>query len=91
MKITRRNMLKTAAAGMAGAAVFPGWQPLAAAAEAKKLRIGSCAIGLDEAKQAGLDGVEVRVGNPADQLEIADKAVRQKYKEQMKETGLVIS
>lgn len=91
MKITRRDLLKTAAAGLAGATAFPYGQPLATASEAKRIHIGSCAIGLAEAKQAGLDGVEVGVGNAADRLAIADPVVRKKYKDQMKETGLVIS
>lgn len=91
MKITRRDLLKTAAASLAGATALSARQPLATASEATRIHIGSCAIGLTDAKQAGLDGVEVRVGNAADRLEIADTVVRQKYKDQMKETGLVIS
>ena len=91
MNITRRNLLKTASAGLAGATVFSSWQALAATPVAGRIRIGSCAIGLKDGKQAGLDGVEVRVGNAADRLDIADPAVRQKYKDDMKETGLVIS
>jgi L-ribulose-5-phosphate 3-epimerase len=92
MKITRRTLLAGTAAGLAGGACL--WHKAARAADkspALKLRIGSCVVGLQEGKRAGLDGVEVRAGNPADKLEIADPAVRQKYKEQMKETGLVIS
>lgn len=57
----------------------------------QNLRIGSCRLSLDEAGRAGIDGVEVRVGNPADTLEIADPAVRRKYKEDMARTGLPIS
>ena len=92
MTITRRNLLKTAAAGLASAAALRGWRPLGAAPDAKRIRIGSCMIGLEDAKQAGLDGVEVRAATKAaDQLEIADPAVRRKYKEQMQQTGLPIS
>lgn len=91
MTITRRNLLKTASAGLAGASVFSSSQFQVRASDAGRIRIGSCAIGLKDGKQAGLDGVEVRVGNAADRLEIADPAVRQKYKDEMKETGLVIS
>lgn len=54
------------------------------------LRIGSCVVNLEQARQAGLDGVEIRVGDPADKLRIADPAVRQEYKDQMASTGLVI-
>jgi L-ribulose-5-phosphate 3-epimerase len=56
----------------------------------QKIRIGSCTVGLEQAKAAGLDGVEVRAGNPADRLEIADPQVRARYHEQMKQTGLPI-
>ena len=91
MNITRRDLLRTTAAGLAGTTAFSTWQLLAGSAETGRIRIGSCAIGLAEGKQAGLDGVEVRVGDAADRLEIADPAVRQKYQDEMKETGLVIS
>ncbi len=55
------------------------------------IRLGACMLDLPQAKEIGLAGVEVRVGNAADTLEIADPAVRQRYKQQMQETGLVIS
>jgi sugar phosphate isomerase/epimerase len=48
-------------------------------------------VDLEQGKRAGLDGVEVRVGDPAEKLRIADPAVRQQYREQMGSTGLVIS
>lgn len=60
-------------------------------AAAPTMRIGSCRLSLEEAKRAGIDGVEVRVGNPADTLEIADPAVRARYKADMAKTGLPIS
>lgn len=47
-------------------------------------------VGLEQARQGGLDGVEVGVGQPAVQLEIADPKVRQRYKDQMKQAGLGI-
>jgi L-ribulose-5-phosphate 3-epimerase len=62
----------------------------AESATARKIKVGACVVGLEQARQAGLDGVEVGVGRPADQLEIADPKVRQRYKDQMKETGLPI-
>jgi L-ribulose-5-phosphate 3-epimerase len=89
----RRALLKGAASAAAAGYLFPGLlgRQCAAASPAAGLRIGSCVIGLEDAKKAGLDGVEIRVGDAAEKLEIADPAVRQRYKEQMKETGLVIS
>lgn len=89
--LSRRRLLHGAVAGLAGGTLVLPWTANAAAAKKAKIRVGSCVIGLEEAKQAGLDGVEVRVGDAADRLSIADPAVREKYKEQMKSTGLVIS
>jgi sugar phosphate isomerase/epimerase len=92
MNLTRRTLLKGAAAGLAGGVLLaPGRTQGAAAALPVKIKIGSCVVGLEEAKRAGLDGVEIGVGGPADTLQVADPAVREKYKEQMHQTGLVIS
>jgi len=93
---TRREFLRQAAAagGLAAAGLCSTSVLPAACAEAEriaKIRIGSCSLGLDDAKLAGLDGVEIGVGGAADTLHVADPAVRQEYKEKMKATGLVIS
>lgn len=88
--IGRRTVLKGAAAGVASGILVLGRSTLAASSEAR-IKLGSCMIGLEEAKKAGLDGVEVRVGDAAQRLEISDPAVRARYKVQMKDTGLVIS
>jgi len=91
--ITRRKFLESTAAGLAGAAAAAKWLAAEeAAGTAPKIRLSSCSVGgLADAKRAGLEGIEVGVGRPADTLHIADPAVRQKYKDEMKETGLVIS
>lgn len=86
---TRRGFLKVAATGFAGVALWPELEKLQAAS-AGKIRIGSCMIGLEQAKQAGLDGVEVGCGNAAERLSIAMPETRAKYKEQMQNTGLPI-
>jgi len=85
------------AAAATGLAAVPHAFPAslwAAEAAAKpgvgKLRLGSCTIGLEDGKKAGLEGVEVSVGSAADRLQIADPAQREQYKQQMKATGLVI-
>lgn len=92
MTVNRRTMLKATAAGLAGGAWAAAWRTDATAAErVAKIRIGSCRIGLLDARKAGLDGVEIGVGSAADTLQVADPAVRQKYKDEMKQTGLVIS
>lgn len=85
--LRRREMLKLLSAGGLWSLGAPAW----AAPAAMKIRIGACVVGLEDAQRAGLEGVEVRVGNPADRLEIADPAVRRKYKDQMQATGLPIS
>ncbi|MCY2991451.1 MAG: sugar phosphate isomerase/epimerase [Planctomycetota bacterium] len=91
--LSRRVLLKGAAVGLAAELLLPEFlvRVHAAASPKVKVRIGSCSIGLDDAKKAGLDGVEIGVGSPADRLHIADPAVRQQYQDKMKETGLVIS
>jgi L-ribulose-5-phosphate 3-epimerase len=93
MALSRRTLLKGAVAGLAAGAILPEClvQPCDAASPAVKIRVGSCTLSLEDAKKIALDGVEVRVGGPADRLEIADPAVRKQYKDQMKESGLVIS
>jgi len=87
MKLTRRQFITRSALTVVGAA----WLAQLEAAQRVRVRVGSCMIGLPEAKEAGLDGVEVRVGRkPEDRLELADAAARANLKEQMKQTGLPI-
>ena len=90
MNLTRREMLKTTAAALAA---LPALREANAASDVAvpRLRIGSCTVGFDDAKRAGLDGVELRVGDAADRLHIADPAVREQYKGKMVETGLDVS
>lgn len=85
MPLSRRTLLTTTATLAVASAV-----PRLFAAP-PKLRIGACVVGFEDAKKAGLDGVEVQAGGAADKLQIADSAYRQKFKDQMKETGLVTS
>jgi len=91
MILTRRGFLAGTAAGLAGAALAR--ELMAAEGIPAKIRIGARHFGgnLENAKKAGLEGVEVGVGGPADKLQIADPARREKIKEQMKATGVVVS
>ena len=89
--IKRRTFLKGTLAGLASGEALANLAAEATAASQTTLRIGSCVVDLEQGKRAGLDGVEIRVGDPADKLRIADPAVRQQYREQMAGTGLVIS
>jgi len=89
--LDRRTFFGQAASVLVGSALWPRLQPLASAGEAAgAIRFGACVVGLDQAHQAGLDGVEVGVGGESDRLEIADPAVRQRYKDQMRRTGLPV-
>lgn len=93
MKITRRQFIAGSAGTIAGAVLF---SRLADAAPGK-IRVGACdwslgAVkpeGIDVAKAAGLDGLEISAGNPADVLKIADAAWRKQYKDKMAATGIV--
>jgi len=62
------------------------------AATAPRIRLGSCSIGtLENARKAGIEGVELEVGGQADRLSIADPAVRARYKADIKATGVGVS
>ncbi len=91
-KLTRRTFLKGTLAGLATGEILStiGMQA-GESSPSRVIRVGSCVVGLEQGKQAGLDGVEIRVGDPAEKLRIADPAVRRQYREQMASTGLVIS
>jgi len=73
----------------------PGWRidlpSLLAANRKAKIRIGSCRLDLAQTKEAGLEGMELPIQNSGDKLQLSDPAVRQGYKRQMQETGVVIS
>ena len=91
-KLRRRTFLKGTLAGLVSGEILSAVRvEPAAPTPPKTIRIGSCVVGLEQGKQAGLDGVEIRVGEPAERLRIADPAVRRQYREQMTSTGLVIS
>jgi sugar phosphate isomerase/epimerase len=90
--MTRRGFIRGSVAGAAGAVVLPQFVlPHTAYGAEKNILVGSCGVGLKDAKAAGLDGVEVGVGGPADVLDIAKPETRERLKAEMKETGLVIS
>ena len=90
MNITRRRFLTHTTAALAGTTLLTSLQAAPAATAESKIRIGACVVDLDQARQAGLEGVEVGVGDAAERLSIADPKVRARYKEQMQTTGLPI-
>ena len=85
MTFTRRSFMWQTAGALATAALLP---KAAWAANKAQIKIGSCSLGLEAAKQAGLDGSQVWAGDAADELDIFKAATRAKYKAQMQATGL---
>ncbi len=93
-RYTRRRFLHevTIAGGAAAAAgLLPSLAVAAKKGGPKGLRIGSCMLDLPAAKEVGLDGIEARTSIVGDNLDLVDPAVRERYKEQMKATGLPIA
>jgi L-ribulose-5-phosphate 3-epimerase len=89
---SRRQFIRTAAASLAGSLILPAMLgSLLAATRTAKLRIGSCSLELSQAKEAGLDGIEIPIRGNEEKLQLSDPSVRQRYKQQMQETGLVVS
>ena len=93
MAITRRGFLAGGAAAWAREMLAADAAGGDVAAGAKKIRVSARQFGTDlaAAKKAGMDGVEVGVGGPADKLQIADPEFRAKIKDKVKETGVVVS
>ena len=87
MIITRRNFLSNTAAACAAAALLP--KPVRAGNRAA-IKVGACVVGLEAAKKAGLDGVQIGVGHAADKLDISKPETLARCKAQMQATGLPI-
>jgi L-ribulose-5-phosphate 3-epimerase len=97
MTITRRTFLTNSAVAVAGVALLRDLlaEDALGAAPAGKIRIGSRtgSFGgkIEQAKECGLQGVELGVGGAADKLEISDPDKRANYKERVKAGGIVVS
>ena len=86
--LSRRQFVTRAATLAAGTFVPPSvW----ATSDSARIRVGTCTMGLAQAKLAGFDGVEVSAGSPADELDVYSLGTRTRYKEQMQQTGLPIT
>lgn len=87
---SRRSFLQLGAAALTTAAVAPR---LLAAAAQPKIRIGARQFGGDfaSAKKAGMDGLELGVGGPAEKLAITEPATLRQHHEAMRASGLVTS
>lgn len=86
MNLTRRTFIRQSSGVLAAAALLPRTGHAAPV----KIKVGACVVGLEAAKQAGIDGVEVGAGNEADELDIFKSATRAKYKAQIQATGLPV-
>ncbi|HKI16985.1 MAG TPA: sugar phosphate isomerase/epimerase family protein [Isosphaeraceae bacterium] len=93
MRSTRRDFLCGTVGAETGLVLLPRVSRTASAPGEGHagVRIGACVVGLEQGRKAGLAGIEVPVGGPADQLEISLPEVRRRYKQQMKQTGIPIS
>lgn len=91
--LTRRRFLSSALAASAVGSLLPAWATaeVTPAAVVPSIRIGSCTIGLTQARAAGLQGIEAGVGNAGERLQIVNETVQQRYHAEMKKTGLPIS
>lgn len=87
--LSRRCFLARSAGVVGAAVVIP--RMLFGTEQKNLVRVGTCTMGLAQAKLAGFDGVEVSAGSPADELDIAKAETRARYKAQMQETGLPIT
>jgi len=91
MTSSRRTFLTHTAAALTGAALLNrGLRASAFPALDAQVHFGACVVDLEQGRQAGLEGVQIGVGGPADRLQIADPAFRARVKEQMHKTGLVV-
>ena len=89
---TRRQFLTSVTASLAGGLILPPVSTSLLAADRKtKIRIGSCRLDLAQTREAGLEGMELPIRDSGDRLQITDPAIRQDYRRQMQETGVVIS
>ncbi|HRT28618.1 MAG TPA: sugar phosphate isomerase/epimerase family protein [Kiritimatiellia bacterium] len=87
MNLSRRRFMRQATGSLA--AITLASHSRAAAAQ-PTIRVGACVVGLEAAKQAGLDGVEVGAGGEADTLNIFQTGTRERLHQQMKATGLPV-
>jgi sugar phosphate isomerase/epimerase len=85
MILSRREWLARAALFPAAAAL-----PRAPRAGPAGIRIGSCVVDLEGAKAAGVEGVEIRAALAGDDLDLADPAVRRRYRERRDAAGVSI-
>lgn len=93
--ITRRRVLQASAAAF----LAPAYAPLLAEPEKRRFRIGICEwmtgkrspASFDVAKEIGVDGVQVDLGYPGDNMRLTQPQVQQAYLEASRKSGLEIA
>jgi sugar phosphate isomerase/epimerase len=93
MQNSRRSFLTHAAEAVAGSVLGPALLRAGEASPTEKsgIRVGACVVDVAQGREAGLDGIEVPVGGPADRLEITRPEVIEKYERATARTGVPIS
>jgi sugar phosphate isomerase/epimerase len=95
--LTRRTLLRRSAQAAAFAFTASALEPLFAAPKSRWFKIGACdwSIGkrsnpaaFDVAKQIGLDGIQVDLGSPANDMHLRKPEVQKQYLDAAKRTGL---
>ena len=96
---TRRQMIKNSTLILGGAALSPSTDFLDFMKK-RKFKIGACdwsigkvcnVLGLDLAKEIGLDGLQVSLGGVANNFRLRQKTIQQEFLERSKSTGVKIS
>jgi L-ribulose-5-phosphate 3-epimerase len=90
---------RQALAGVAGLALSATFAPLFAAPAKRHFKIGACEWSLGKrdpscfevAKEIGLDGVQVDLGNPGDKMRLTHSETQTAYVEAARKSGLEIS
>src|SRR4051812_34653113 len=98
-QITRRASLRHVSFAVAGLSLTSNLAPLFAAPEKRRFKIGACEWSFrksdptcfDVAKQIGLDGVQVNMGNAKNNMWLRRPEVQRDYIEAAKRTGLEIA
>lgn len=97
--MTRREMFSSMGAAYAAFTLTSALSPLYAAPGDRRFKIGACEWSLGKsdpscmevARQIGLDGVEVNMGNAANKMKLRQTAVQKAYLEAAKKNGVEIA
>ena len=98
--ISRRRLLAHAVGASAALGFVPSLAPLFAAPGKRWFKIGACdwSLGkqndraaLDVARAIGLDGVQVSLGNVANDMHLRRAEVQQQYRDASKKTGVAVA